>query len=139
MKKRSNLALTLLFSLALGAGFLGLALIPSPEVLQSERRKPAPPPSFSSLSDGTWMTKFESYLADKFPLREQLRTLRAFTTLYLFRQTDKDGLYLENGHAGKFEALNEKEARRAAALIAGLAANYPQQQVYYAVIPDKSI
>ena len=139
MKKISNLLITLLFCLALAAGLLGLVFVPSPEVLQSERRKPAAPPSFSSLRDGTWMTKFESYLADKFPLREQLRTLRAFTTLYLFRQTDKDGLYLENGHAGKFEALNEKEARRAAKIVAGLAANYTEQQVYYAVIPDKSI
>ena len=139
MKKLPNLLITLLFSLALGAGLLGLAFVPSPEVLQSERRKPAAPPVFSDQRDGRWMQKFESYLADKFPLREQLRTLRAFTALYLFRQTDKDGLYLENGHAGKFEALNEKEARRAAALIAGLAADYPQQRLYYAVIPDKSI
>ncbi|MCL2300286.1 MAG: hypothetical protein FWC27_09110 [Firmicutes bacterium] len=139
MKNKANLLITLLLCLALGAGLLGLALVPAPEVLQSERRKPAPPPSFSSLRDGTWMTKFESCLADKFPLREQLRTLRAFTTLYLFRQTDKDGLYLDNGHAGKFEALNEAEALRVAKIMVKLAADYPQQQVYYAVIPDKSI
>jgi len=139
MKKLPNLLITLLFCLALGAGLLALALFPSPEILQSERRKPAPPPSFSDLRDGKWMQKSESYLADKFPLREQLRTLRAFTTLHLFRQTDKDGLYLEQGHAGKFEPLDEKSARRSAELIAKLAANYPEQQVYYAVIPDKSI
>ena len=139
MKKASNLLITLLFSLALGAGLLALVLFPSPDVLRSERRKPAPPPALSDLNGGKWMRSWESYLADKFPLREQLRTLRAFTTLYLLGQTDKDGLYLEQGHAGKFEPLNETSARRSAELIARLAANYPEQQVYYAVIPDKSI
>ena len=139
MKKLPNLLIALLFSLALGAGLLALVFFPAPEVLQSERRKPAAPPAFSSLADGTWQAKFESYLSDKFPLREQLRTLRAFTTLYVFGLTDKDGLYLDQGHAGKFEALNETAAIRSAELIARLAANYPERQVYYAVIPDKSI
>jgi len=139
MKKPANLFITLLFCLALGTGLLALVLVPAPEVLQSERRKPAPTPTFSDLRNGKWMRSWESYLADKFPLREQLRTLRAFTTLYWFQQTDKDGLYYSEGHAGKFEPLDEKPARRSAELIAMLAANYPAQQVYYAVIPDKSI
>lgn len=139
MKKISPLLVTLLFALALAAGLLGLVLVPAPEVLNSERRKPAPPPALSNLADGTWQTKCESWLADKFPLRDKFRTLRAFTTLYLLRQTDKDGLYLDQGHAGKFEPLDEKSAMRSAELIARLAANYPEQRVYYAVIPDKSI
>ena len=139
MKKLSPLLITLLFCLALAAGLLALVLLPAPEVLQSERRKPAPAPALSTLADGTWQNKFESFLADKFPLRDKFRTLRTFTTLYLFRQTDKDGLYIDQGHAGKFEPLDEKSARRSAQLIAKLAANYEDQQVYYAVIPDKSI
>ena len=139
MKKFSNLLITLLFCLALGAGLLGLALLPSPEVLQSERRRPAPPPTLNDLRDDRWMRNAESYLADKFPLRDGFRTLRAFTTLYLLGQTDKDGLYLDQGHAGKFEPIDETAAKRSAALIAKLAANYPEQRVYYAVIPDKSI
>ena len=139
MKKLPNLLVTLLFCLALGAGLLALVLFPSPEVLQSERRKPAPPPALSDLRGGKWMRGWESFLADKFPLREQLRTLRAFTTLYLLGQTDKDGLYYSEGHAGKFEPLNETAAQRSAELIARVAASYPEQQVYYAIIPDKSI
>jgi len=139
MKKLPSLLITLLFCLAMGAGLLGLVLIPAPAVLQSERRRPAPPPGLSDLRGGSWMRNFESYLADKFPLREQLRTLRAFTTLYLLGQTDKDGLYLDQGYAGKFEPLDETAARRSAEMIAQLAAKYPEQQVYYAVIPDKSI
>jgi hypothetical protein len=139
MKKWPNLLVTLLFCLALGAGLLGLVFVPSPEVLQSERRKPAPPPALSNLTDGTWQRKFESYLADKFPLRDKFRTLRAFTTLYLLGLTDKDGLYLDQGHAGKFEPPDETAARRGAELIAKLAANHPEQRLYYAVIPDKSV
>ena len=139
MKKLPNLLVTLLFSLALGAGLLALVLLPAPEVLQSERRKPTPPPTLSDLSGGKWMRNWESYLADKFPLRERLRTLRAFTTLYLLGQTDKDGLYFYQSHAGKFEPLDEAAALRSAGVIARLAANYPDQRVYYAVIPDKSI
>jgi len=137
--KKASLLITILFCLALDAGLLALVLLPSPDVLQSERRKPAPPPAWSDLSDGRWMQKFESYLADKFPLRDGFRSLRAFTTLYLMGQTDKDGLYLRDGHAGKFEPLDETAALRCANLIAKLAANYSEQQVYYAIIPDKSI
>jgi len=139
MKKLPNLLITLLFCLALGAGLLGLVFVPAPEVLQSERRKPAPPPGVGDLRDGSWMRDFESYLADKFPLRDKFRTLRAFTALYLLGLTDKDGLYLDRGYAGKFEPLDETAAKRSAEMIAKLAANYPAQQVYYAIIPDKSI
>ncbi|MCL2509104.1 MAG: hypothetical protein FWF05_08010 [Oscillospiraceae bacterium] len=139
MKKIHALLVTLLFGFASGAGLFALALLPSPEVLQSERRKPAAPPAFSDLRDGSWMRNFENYAADKFPLRDSFRRLRAFTALYLLRQTDKDGLYLDQGHAGKFEPLNETAALRCAEMIAKLAANYPDQQVYYAIIPDKSI
>ena len=137
--KKASLLITILFCLALGAGLLALVLLPSPDVLQSERRKPAPPPTWNDLNDGRWMQKAESYLADKFPLREKFRTLRTFTTFYLMGQTDKDGLYLRDGHAGKFELLNEAAALRIANVIAKLAANYGEQQVYYAIVPDKSI
>jgi len=137
--KKASLLITILFCLALGAGLLALVVLPSPEVLQSERRKPAPPPAWSDLQDGRWMQKFESYLADKFPLRDEFRSLRAFTTLYLMGQTDKDGLYFYEGHAGKFEPLDETAALRCANLIAKLAENYSEQRVFYAVIPDKSV
>lgn len=139
MKRYHAAAVTALFCLGLLAGFVGLALHPSPAVLQSERRKPGAAPGLSDLVQGLWADKMERFLADKFPLREGFRRLRAEITLRLLRQSDKDGLYFADGHAGKFEPLDEAAARRFAEKIAALAAEFPRQQLYYAVIPDKSL
>lgn len=58
-------------------------LLPPQEVfLTTERRKLTQRPKFSldTMSDGSFMTEFEKYTLDQFPLRDQFRTLKAYTT-----------------------------------------------------------
>ncbi|MDR2514216.1 MAG: hypothetical protein LBD02_03285 [Christensenellaceae bacterium] len=141
-RPRFQLLTACVFLLILGAFSLAKALLPAPAVLQSERRKPAQLPklSLSSLSSGSFMGGFEPWAADTFPFREGLRTLRAGAVFYLFNQADKGGLYLEDGAAGKFEALNEPSARDLARKIASLRAMFPADaRAYVSVVPDKSL
>ena len=67
----------------LGVVFVSLTmaswLLPPQEFSDNERRKLAQRPKFSldTMSDGSFMTGFEKYTLDQFPLRDQFRTLKA--------------------------------------------------------------
>jgi hypothetical protein len=136
---RNALVTSVVFALVLGLGAVAQLVITPPEILVAERRTPAPMPSPGALVDGTWMTSFEDFLADRFPIRDQFRLLKAGTVLGVLRQTDISGLYLVDGHAGKFEPVNLPSANRLAAGITTLASQVSGQRLYYSVIPDKSI
>ena len=81
MKKIRNI-LTLALSGLFLAGFL-LAAILTPDRTDSlsERRKLAQRPALraSAVADGTYMTAFEKYSLDQFPLRDSFRALKAFS------------------------------------------------------------
>ena len=46
------------------------------------------------MLSGKFMSGYEDYATDQFPLREQFRTLKALTGLYVFGQKDNNGVYL---------------------------------------------
>ena len=56
-------------------------LLPDAPESQSERRLLAKRPalSLSSVADGSFMSGFEKYMLDQFPLRDSFRTLKATT------------------------------------------------------------
>lgn len=98
--------------------------------------------SASSYLSGKFMSGYEDYATDQFPLREQFRTLKALMGLYVFGQKDNNGVYLADGSAAKLEyPLNEGSVAHAAdrfrylyeTLMAGTNA-----KVYLSVIPDKN-
>lgn len=117
---------------------------PTREFSDSERRElnKFPTLSISTLLDGTFMTKFEKYTQDQFPLRDTLRTLKAMAAYYMFGQLDNNDIYIKDGYAAKLEyPLNEEKLDYAASrfeyvykkFIEGKGAN-----VYLSVVPDKS-
>ena len=69
--------------------------VPSKQYSDSERRELAqfPKVDIKTLLDGSFMTKFESYTQDQFPLREKFRTLKAMMSYYVFRQLDNNDIY----------------------------------------------
>ena len=130
------------FVLLTGGAFLLNLLLPSPDTLVSERRKPAAFPQFSaaSLMSHEFMDGFNKYAADNFVFRDGLRTTRAVSVFDVFRQTDKTGLYFDDlVGAGKFEKVNESSIRKAAAKINKLSGFLPGLDLYYSFIPDKSV
>ena len=83
MEKRKNLAVVCL-SAAFLLGFLIWGLCkPDDAVSVSERRKLAQKPelTLSSVLRGEFMTKFETYTLDQFPLRDSFRRLKAAVLL----------------------------------------------------------
>lgn len=140
MKKQSLTALVLLA--CFGVGFLGCVLHKDGQWSYSERRLLAQKPAVSleALDSGKFMTDFESYSLDQFPLRETFRAIKAQVQYYILRQKDNNGIYLVDGSLSKIEAdLSEDSVKGAADKFKALQEKYfPDSQVYYGVIPDKN-
>ena len=106
MEKRKNLAVVCL-SAAFLLGFLIWGLCkPDDAVSVSERRKLAQKPelTLSSVLRGEFMTKFETYTLDQFPLRDSFRQLKAVTLLDVLQEKDNNGIYVADGYAAKLDA-----------------------------------
>ena len=74
------------------------AVKPADALSASERRPLAQMPELSANSylSGKFMSGYEDYATDQFPLREQFRTLKALMGLYVFGQKDNNGVYAAN-------------------------------------------
>lgn len=110
----------------------------------SERRPLAAFPALSaaSVSSGEFMSGFETYALDQFPLRDRFRTVKAFTVFYVFGQKDNNGIYLEDGYAAKLEyPMNADSVEYAAQRFRFVYDRYladTETKVYLSVIPDKN-
>lgn len=143
MEKRKNFAIVCLTAAFL-LGFLVWSLLkPDDAVSQSERRKLAQKPELTAASvlNGTFMTDFESYTLDQFPLRDGFRQLKAAVLLDVLREKDNNGIYLADGYAAKLEyPLDEASVRHAAERFQSVYETYlsgTDTRIYEAVIPDK--
>ena len=144
MKKIRNI-LTLALSGLFLAGFL-LAAILTPDRTDSlsERRKLAQRPALraSAVADGTYMTAFEKYSLDQFPLRDSFRALKAFFSGDILRQLDNNGVYAADGHLAKLDyPVNTDLVRHAAERFSAVYETYfanAGANVYYSVVPDKN-
>ena len=127
---------------ALGVGFLACAMHTDQEWSLSERRLLAQKPvvSAQTLSSGQFMTDFETYSLDQFPLREAFRSLKAELQYAIFQQKDNNGIYIVDGSLSKIEAnLSESSVKGAADKLNAVQTQYLQgSKVYYAVVPDKN-
>ena len=105
MKKFQQI-LTLVLSLGFIAAFSAWFLI-SPDADEStvERRHLAKCPalSFSSVANGSFMSGFEKYMLDQFPLRNGFRSLKAAVNAKVFMKKDNNGLYSVGEHLSKLD------------------------------------
>ena len=120
----------------------GWAWLRTPDALSTqERRELAQFPELTAenLRSGKFMTDFESYTLDQFPLRKGFRQLKAGFHYGVLRQKDNNGIYLTQGHAGKLEyPLNETAVQRALGIFQKIAGKHLDgSRVFLAVVPDK--
>ncbi len=114
------------------------------EFSDSERRKLAQPPELSaaSISDGSFMTDFESYTQDQFPMRNIFRTIKAFFNYNVLNMLDNNDIYISDGYAAKLEyPLDESSLEYAADRFEYIYDTYLKDKssnIYLSVIPDKS-
>lgn len=138
MKK---IALILLSAFVLGTTAL-LIFLPKQAYSAAERRRLAKMPEISleSALDGSYANALETYLLDYFPFRDKLRGVKALYAANVLMQKENNGIYIADGHASKLEyPLNEGGVEKTLELALSLqAAHFPENRVFYTVIPDKN-
>lgn len=119
-------------------------LLPDAEESTSERRHLAQFPAVSadSVLSGKFMTGFEDWSLDQFPLRDNFRTLKAFTAFYLLRQKDNNDIYVVGGQAAKLDyPMHADSLDYAASRFAWIYDNLLKDadtRVWLSVVPDKN-
>lgn len=110
----------------------------------SERRllSQMPAVSVKTLLSGTFMSEFEEYTLDQFPLRDTWRTLKALFNKYVFNKSENNGIYELNGYfAATQYPLDEKSLTHAAKVFNSVYDRYfadGNYNVYFSLIPDKN-
>lgn len=114
---------------------------PALAVSQAERRPLAQRPALSAeaLTSGKFMTDFEKYALDQFPLRDTFRQLKARFHYSVLGQKDNNGIYLSQGYAAKQEyPLNKQSVDHALRRLQFVYDTYLEDsRVFLAVVPDK--
>lgn len=141
--KRKNIITCALFGVFFAAAFLACVFLPKKTYSDSERRPLAAMPEFSvkTVANGRFMSGFESYSQDAFPLRDQFRTLKALTATDLFFKKDNNGIYESGGYAAAMEyPMNEASLERAASRFRYVYDTCLDEtnRVFFSVIPDKN-
>ena len=128
--------------------FLGLSafnwLKPADAFSDSERRALAqfPVVSAKEILSGDFMTKFESYTLDQFPLRDGFRNVKALVASNVFGKRDNNGIYVEDGYVSKIEyPMKEDAVKRAGERFLYVYEKYlvgTDANVYVSIVPDKN-
>ena len=128
--------------------FIALTLFcwlkPANDFSVTERRKlkQFPELTLQSIENGKFMSEFEGYTADQFPLRDTFRSIKAFVHKYVFGQSDNNNVYLADGYISKMEyPLSEKALEKADKKLDYIYETYlagTNTNVYYSLIPDKN-
>ena len=99
-----------IFILVFFALSVGAWLKPAAEYSATERRKleQFPKLTLESVAEGKFMTDFEKYTLDQFPLRDGFRSLKAWVSQHIFGKLDNNDIYVENGYAVKMESTERR-------------------------------
>ncbi len=142
--KAKNILVSVLFCLFLVGGALFCILKPADDYSMSERRelKKFPKITWASVLNTSWMSSFEDYTLDQFPLRDTFRSLKALTHYYVYGQKDNNDVYLVGNHVSKLETpLKENEVLHAADRFEAIYDKFyadTDAKLYYSIIPDKN-
>lgn len=144
MKRMKNIATVSLLALFLGGLSLWGLLAPDAALSEAERRPLAQFPTLSAetLLSGKFMSDFDTYAADQFPLRDAFRTLKAVVSYNVLGKKDNNDVYVADGYASELEyPLSEKSLDYAAERFRVLYDSFMKDtdaKVYLSVIPDKN-
>lgn len=140
--KTKNRVVAIGFILILIIIFFSNILIKDKQVSISERRKLTqfPKITFKNIVDGKVTQTFEKYATDQFVGRDFFRSVKAFNSIEILKQKDNNKLFEKEGAIYKIEyPLNTSNVKKSAAKINAVYDKYlKNNQVYYAIIPDKN-
>lgn len=121
----------------------GLWFGPQTDYSTSERRPLAKLPELKAeaLFSGKYMTSFEDYTLDQFPLRDTFRAVKSVFHYYVLGQRDNNDLYMVDGYVAKQEyPLNSQSVDYALGRFQHLYEKHLQSsggRIYMAIVPDK--
>lgn len=115
---------------------------PAEDISETERRKLAQFPELSvkTVLDGDFMTDFEEYTLDQFPLRDSFRQLKALFHYNALSQKDNNDIYIADGYAAELEyPVNETSVSNAVQKLGHIYEKYltGSENIVMAVVPDK--
>jgi hypothetical protein len=115
------------------------------DISEAERRKLAQMPEITagSIFSGKFMTEFEKFTLDQFPLRDSFRTLKALVHYNVLLQGDNNDIYIEDGFAAKLEyPLNQSSVDGALEKFHHIYEKYlagTDCNAFVSVVPDKGM
>jgi len=144
MKKfKDKVIVILLAGFMFGMSILGI-ITPDSEYSLSERRKLAkfPQISIKNVLSGKFMTDFEEYTTDHFPLRDMFRKIKAVSEINVLGKKDNNGLYEYEGYLAEMQyPLDTDSIRKATDKFTAIYENYltsGEGRVFLSVVPDKN-
>ena len=144
MNKIKNIILTCVFVVFIFSVSAACIFIPDQEYSLSERRylEQMPYLSKDTVLNGEFMNGFELYATDQFPLRDDLRAVKALFSTKVLGKLDNNGLFFVDGHISKIDdAENEDMMNYASELFAKIINdNMTDKNVnlYFSIVPDKN-
>lgn len=143
MNKTKLACVILLLGFIFGFSLWGI-LKADTELSQAERRKLTARPTLSAetIWSGKFMSAYEDYVTDQFPIRDELRSVKAFTAFKLLRQRDVNGIFIADGSASRLEyPIDEASIKNAQKKFRYLYDKYLKESggmIYFSLIPDKN-
>lgn len=141
MSKKYSIFITTLFCLFTFGFGAALILSPSRDFSDQENRYLAQfrAPTPATLRSGEFMEKFEDYVSDQFPLRDQWIQLKALSERALGKQENNKVYFGTDGQTlfAHFTAPTQEELKQKAGFVNKLGENL-DVPVYFSLVPDKS-
>lgn len=138
-----NVVTISMFMIALIGVFILNVLTEDTIVSVSERRKleQFPKYSFTNLTNGTFFSKFDTYVTDQFVGRDFFRKVKVYSELNVFRKLDYNDIYEQEGILIKqLYPLNEKSISNLISKIKNIKETYLKEEnkIYFTIVPDKN-
>lgn len=134
----------ILFAVILLSTSVFCIFFPEGEFSESERRvlKAFPEISRETLLSGDFSKNFEEYATDRFPMRDNFRSIKAYASEFIFQKEDNNGVFLKDGHLGKIDyPLVPDMMRLATEKFSYLYDKFIKEKtdkIYLSVVPDKN-
>ena len=116
---------------------------PRTEISEAERRPLAQMPEIKAetLLNGKFMSQFEDFALDQFPLRDTFRQVKSLFHYYVLGQKDNNDIYISDGYAVKQEyPYNPESVEHALTRFNYLYEKYLKDsgsEVFMTIVPDK--
>ncbi len=144
MKKLRNIIVVVLTAVFVFGFTTSGIILSDKEISKTERRKLEnfPDIKLESILSGKFMTDFESYTLDHFPLRDGFRGLKSFVVRNVMLQKDNNGYYEYDGYIIKSSyPFNEESVSHATGRFENIYETYLKDtdaKVYLTIVPDKN-